>query len=118
QNRAYNTLQNAVISKYPGVNIPFNNSRRYLAYNHQLNCYLYCRNNPLKYIDPDGHRLVMDLVIGTAYFFFYEFCTGFPLTRIALEYWGDVFEDVWQFLQWTDENSDYANFDIWCPNIP
>ena len=54
QRLVYNNLQNAVISLYSGVNIPMH---RYIAYNHQLNCYLYCRNNPLKYIDPTGNKL-------------------------------------------------------------
>ncbi|GAH93040.1 unnamed protein product, partial [marine sediment metagenome] len=53
QNRAYNNLQNAVTSTYHGVNIP---RHRYIAYNHQLNCYMYCLNNPLCYVDPLGRN--------------------------------------------------------------
>ena len=53
QRLVYNNLQNAVISLYSGVNIPMH---RYIAYNHQLNCYLYCLNNPLCYVDPLGRN--------------------------------------------------------------
>jgi RHS repeat-associated protein len=71
KNFAYDMLESALIPIKPRLPILSNDLHinlypnnlmdygkripRYFAYNHRLNGYLYCMNNPLKYVDPTGN---------------------------------------------------------------
>jgi len=68
-------------------------------FQNQLNGYRYCWNNPLRYTDPDGHfsPFVKDLIWFAAGVLYTEFCTGFPLTKTAIEFW----KEQWgKFCEW------------------
>jgi len=82
RNFTYDTLSNALI--FPSVLLNLSHDDRStsiystclknievkfcgrLIYKHQLNRYLYCLNNSLKYIDPTGHLIVEMLAIEVA----------------------------------------------------
>jgi RHS repeat-associated protein len=65
---AYNELADAILSPYGNSELVINTFSRHIPrvaakefglsgypiYNHQLNRYVYCANNPLRYVDPTG----------------------------------------------------------------
>ena len=64
QTRSIDLLGDQLINVYPNKLMHIETTkRRYVAYNHQLNGYLYCVNNPLIYVDPTGETMERDIVM-------------------------------------------------------